>query len=353
MNARYTIDGGKHLESLLDTICEESKHALSQLIPEDSLLGIALGGGYGRGEGGVFRESKVGLPYNDVEFFVFVRGNRFLARRRWDDAVSAIGHELTERFGIEVEFRLLGSNEIQTAAPSMFYYNLIGRHRWVLGSDELLENCDHHRDPSTLGHEDASRLLIDRASGLLFAKARLRKDILHETDIDFIFRNISRAQLAIGDAVLTSRGEYHWSCLVRHERLCRLSVDPTIISDHEAGLEFKLHPFRTTLSIEDLTELHQSISHRVKATFLEIESQRLDQVFPDSRTYFNYHPKIATGNRNRVMNFRDRGLSGLLDTSHPREDLLNIVCQGLWEPANKRLSSEEMENFHDLWRSYC
>ena len=352
MKSRYTIDGSRSLESMLDTICEASRKALLLAIPEDSLKGIALGGGYGRGEGGVFRERGEELPYNDVEFFVFVSRNRFLARRKWGETVTNIGHELTEQFGIEVEFRIIGTNEIQQAPPSMFYYDLIMGHRWILGGDSLLRNCEHHRDPSALQYSEATRLLMNRASGLLFARKLLETESLDEKDSDFIFRNIRKAQLATGDAILTSRGGYHWSCVVRHERLNRLAIDTAILRDHQVGLSFKLHPFRTSLCHEKLTDLHRSVSHRVEMTFLEIESKRLGHEFTDSGIYIKYEPKVPTSPRlrNRMINFRDRGLPGLLDTSHPRESFLNFLCFGLWNAPEKTLNSNEMERFHLLWK---
>ena len=47
--------------------------------------GEGLGGGYGRGEGGVLRSPESGedQPYNDLEFYVFTRGSALIAERRF------------------------------------------------------------------------------------------------------------------------------------------------------------------------------------------------------------------------------------------------------------------------------
>lgn len=56
MRRLYTRDGDAALEARIATICDEVKAGLIDLLPAVMLRGIALGGGYGRGEGGVLRD---------------------------------------------------------------------------------------------------------------------------------------------------------------------------------------------------------------------------------------------------------------------------------------------------------
>ncbi|PYL00604.1 MAG: hypothetical protein DME19_04505, partial [Verrucomicrobia bacterium] len=71
---------------------------------------------------------------------------------------------------------------------------------------------------------EATRLLMNRCSGLLFARERLECAEFSPVDADFVERNLAKAQLAFGDAVLTAFGRYHWSCLERHKRLKSLKM---------------------------------------------------------------------------------------------------------------------------------
>jgi hypothetical protein len=52
---RFTLDGSDALEAHLARICEQVRRSVQSLIPAKTLEAIVLGGGYGRGEGGVFK----------------------------------------------------------------------------------------------------------------------------------------------------------------------------------------------------------------------------------------------------------------------------------------------------------
>src|SRR6476660_7221197 len=94
-NARFTIDGSDRLEALLDRLCSDIADQICDLVPPKHLQAIVLGGGYGRGEGGVLRVANgADEPYNDIEFYVFIHGNRHGNCRRYGSALSKIA-ELT------------------------------------------------------------------------------------------------------------------------------------------------------------------------------------------------------------------------------------------------------------------
>src|SRR5260221_1704182 len=130
----------------------------------------------------------------------------------------------------------------------MFYYDLVSAHRWFLGDESLLSGCEHHRHGGDVPMSEATRLLMNRCSGLLLAKEKLESKFFGDEDADFVVRNIAKAQLALGDAVLTAFGQYHWSALVRNRRLLELEPEENlnwfseVRRQHENGLKFKFHP---------------------------------------------------------------------------------------------------------------
>src|SRR5438270_14023722 len=87
MRARFTIDGSDGLESHLARICERVRGGLYAIIPPSKIDGVVLGGGYGRGEGGVLKSESGDQSYNDLEFYVFIKGNRLLNQRRFGGAL--------------------------------------------------------------------------------------------------------------------------------------------------------------------------------------------------------------------------------------------------------------------------
>lgn len=86
---------------------------------------MILAGGYGRGEGGVFKDCDQDLPYNDLEFFLYIKGSPRLNERRYHDAVHRLEHEMSEEVGIEVEFKIPSLQSLASSEVSMFYYDLL------------------------------------------------------------------------------------------------------------------------------------------------------------------------------------------------------------------------------------
>src|SRR5262245_19918829 len=96
---RFTRDGSDALEERLARACHDVLEGIRQVLPASRLEAILLGGGYGRGEGGVLKTATDDAPYNDLEFYVAVRGNQFLSRRRYQRPLHKLASQLTARFG--------------------------------------------------------------------------------------------------------------------------------------------------------------------------------------------------------------------------------------------------------------
>src|SRR5579883_253601 len=91
LTSRFTINGSDALEGRLAEACQKVFAGVQSLIPAAELQGLVLGGGYGRGQGGVLQTEHGDEPYNDMEFYVFVRGSVLLAERRHRAALQELG----------------------------------------------------------------------------------------------------------------------------------------------------------------------------------------------------------------------------------------------------------------------
>lgn len=290
---RFTVDGSPALERHLETVCDQVLDAVLNLIPSWKLDGILLGGGYGRGEGGVLRTNEGDRPYNDLEFYVFVRGMALVAERKYRGPLHVVGEKLTPIAGIEVEFKVLTLEKVRRSEPSMFYYDLSVGHRLLFGDEDRvgLALASHRRSASQIPLHEATRLLMNRCSGLLFSQERLERSEFGPDECDYVGRNLAKAQLALGDVVLTAYGKYHWSCLERHKRLLKISSndDLPFLADvqthHAAGVEFKLHPVRTTSDREELKSRHQNLSGIAFQVWRWLENRRLGTQFKDTSDY--------------------------------------------------------------------
>jgi hypothetical protein len=353
MSARFTIDGSERLEQHLAETCALVRAGIESIIPAHQLEGLALAGGYGRGEGGVLHENGQDLPYNDLEFFVFVRGSTYINDHRFKSALHALGEKLAPAVGLEVEFKILSITRLRHSAVNMFYYDLVMGHRWLIGGEHLFNGCDHHRDATVIPLHEATRLLFNRCSGLLFASERLaRKDFTGE-DADFVGRNIAKTQLALGDVVLAMSGLYHWSCRERHRRLPQLpEANPALLAHHAAGVAFKLHPTRSTKTHDELCQEHAELSHLAQQIFLQLESRRLKIKLTTPADYIvcktNKCPEVPLW-KNVLIHLRTRGVPPGI-TRYPREHLLHELVTMLW--TNRSTEPQAVQQFAKLWSRY-
>ncbi|HXT42232.1 MAG TPA: hypothetical protein VN887_19650, partial [Candidatus Angelobacter sp.] len=317
--SRFTLDGSPELEDHLERTCREVLAGVRRVIPDQNLEGLLLGGGYGRGEGGVLKTGGGDRPYNDLEFYVLTRGHRFRSGRRERVALHELGEQLAPSAGVEIEFKLLSAERLRRSPISMFYHDLLVGHRALWGGKGLLDGCEHHRDAARIPLSEATRLLMNRCTGLLFARERLERLQFSSEDGDFVRRNLAKAQLAFGDAVLTVFGKYHWSCRERHSRLQHLEATKDlpwlaeVQRHHLSGVSFKLHPHRSDESHSALVKKHGELSAFALQLWLWLESRRLGCRFFDSRDYacspVNKCPETR-GWRNLALNLATFGLPG-------------------------------------------
>jgi hypothetical protein len=375
MSNRFTLDGSDALEQRLEGLCQTALCEVERVIPRERLRGFLLGGGYGRGEGGVLQTTKGDQPYNDLEFYVFLDGFHVLNQKRFQGKLHAIEEQLGRLAGIDVELSVASLNKLRRSPVSMFSYDLMLGHRWFLGGDQLLEQCSHHRRPDLIPSSEATRLLMNRCSGLLFAKEYLERDRCTDEAADFIGRNIAKAKLGLGDVVLTVAGQYHWSVRKRHQRIEKIETDEDcwwlgeVQRLHTDGLEFKLRPHRCRDSRPVLREEHDRVSRAALAVWLWLERRRLKRPFASARAYASDKaPKCPEISRwkSRAVSARSFGIfSAILPRSdrYPRERLLNTLPLLLWEPAvlneDALLRSVQRElgtaasNFRELVAAYA
>lgn len=373
---RFTLDGDALLERHLSNVCADVLRGIQKIVPRQQLQALFLGGGYGRGEGGVLRTPEGDLPYNDLEFYVCLSGNRWLNRRRYDPLLHELAATLTPTALVEVEFHIISLTQLRRSVPNMFYYDLVSGHQQLWGHANLATECPQHTDAHRLPMAEATRLLMNRGTGLLLARARLAGEKFDADDCDFVARNIAKAQLALGDAVLTSLGEYHWSCRTRQQRLAALrphaklrglGILPKLRDIHAAGVAFKLHPYRSVAEPIALRAQLQQTIEQFETVWLWLENRRLGQDFTSLTEYCESRVnKCPATNplRNLLLNTRVFGGLSLRCSNafrHPRERLFHALAlllenenpprQKLNQLLGRRPRSQRsiMESYHEVW----
>src|SRR6266581_4089988 len=341
MSTRFTIDGSDALEQQLERICEQVKLRIQAAVPTHKLEAIVLGGGYGRGEGGVLRTANGDEPYNDIEFYIFLRGSRLWNQRRYGPMLDTICRELSSATGLHVEFKTDSLLRLRGMPICMFTYDLVSAHRVLLGPDQLFAGCEHHLNSSELPLSEATRLLFNRCTGLLLVRELLGRKALTGEQADFIGRNLAKARLALGDAVLAALGQYYWSARTRGERMENLVAEEVpelaaVRKHHRAGIEFKFHPERSQKAHTDFAADHRELSALAQRLWLWIESRRLDRNFSTINDYAfcdtNKCPETIAA-KNYLLTMRTFGAGAALRPlagRYPRERLFNSLPLLLW-----------------------
>jgi hypothetical protein len=254
-----------------------------------------------------------------------------------------LGEELSPFAGLHVEFKIDSLRRFKKQPVTMFSYDLVGGHRILEGGDELFKGAEHHLQASNITLSEATRLLFNRCSGLLLATELLRSFQLNESDSDFIYRNLCKAQLALGDALLVACQGYHWSCIERHKRLhsfmerCEPPWVTQVVGMHETGVKFKLNPEIPSHPRGVLLAELQTVSRLAEKVWLWIESLRLNFPFKSPREYAldttEKCPEFP-GWKNLLVSLRTFGWRAAADSlayRYPRERLLNTLPVLLWE----------------------
>jgi hypothetical protein len=218
---------------------------------------------------------------------------------------------------------------------------------------------------------------------------------LSRRQADFIGRNLAKAQLALGDALLAAFGQYHWSCPERHRRLERLvagqipgvfqgsgiqrapstrsarvfSIEAPpaleqLLEHHAAGVEFKLHPQRLFKSAEAFAREHAQFCALASQLWLWLESRRLEYPFSSARDYamsaVEKCPETSSW-RNYLLNARAFGPASLvckLACRYPSERLLNALTLLLWsgdgsdEPGITRHLQKQLQTRASDWPGF-
>jgi len=360
LEPRFTLNGSDTLELHLAQLCTRVRAGVRSVLPQN-LDGLALAGGYGRGEGGVLKTPAGDRPYNDLEFYVFVRRCPWFNERRCRSPLHALSAQLEPMAGVELEFKLTSVAKLRRSPLNLFSHDLVMGHRWLLGDDRLLHGCDHHRAASRLPLSEATRLLMNRCSGLLFARERLEHSAWSDADADFVGRNIAKTELALGDAVLIVSGAYNWSCRERGRRLAALVPGPDlpwlpeVRRRHAAGVAFKLEPTLPAVSRAAAHAHFHETSALALRVWLWLEQRRLGCEFRSAADYAANRLDKWRGTtpwRNRLTALRvfgPRGLRLLPRGQHPRERILNALALLLWSSPQDSGAAAQRVRRELLW----
>ena len=199
------------------------------------LWGVVLGGGYGRGEGGVIETADGARRLsNDLDFFVIAKKGvpETEATATLGAALQPVSEKWTKSLGVDVDFSVKTPWRLKHDEARQMVQELLNGYVDVTGAPgaELFAHLVR-RAPSELPWLEAARLMMNRGIGLLLAKEPGRTK-------DFVARNINKCILGADDAFLISRGLYQWRVADRVAALAAQGDDRL----YRRAVEWKFRP---------------------------------------------------------------------------------------------------------------
>lgn len=285
----YTKDGSDEFHRRIDADMETVKNAVLKIIPEQYLVSILLGGGYGRGEGGVFIRDGKEYLFNDYDFFIFIKNISAWKIKKYQTQLKIISHELGLEMGIDVDFSpLLTLNTVKNAPFWLIWYELKYGHHVIWGREKVLRYLPSFKHTEVPLFEGL-KLLLNRGTGLLLCRDKFDGELSTE-DKEFIVRNIYKALMAIGDVYLMIKHDYYFSYSERLERIEKYEMDGIIskygfMQDYKEAIRYKFLPYDPNLDKQALIDWYQKIMVKFKVMYYYAFSKYLHHLIPDVRTY--------------------------------------------------------------------
>lgn len=360
---RFTVDGSPALEERITRDMARVRDESLQAAGPENIAALVLGGGYGRGEGGVYVVDGEERVYNDYDFFVVVPFSS-RHRRQWVAArLLDVKAKLEPECGIHVDFSPpMPLSQLPRQPRELMFMEARAGYHVLHGPPDVLDALPDH-DIARPPLAECARLFMNRGVGLLMARMLLReKDVLDREEHEFVVRNVYKAYLAMGDSVLFLEGRYSASYRERATRLRSSSLEGVPAPDqlralYEAAHDFKLHPKH---ELAPDTTLDAWLGEAVAAylpMFRWFEQQRLNR---PGLTWEEYAalparlPELGGPRhpRNLVRNMRRRvaGTPPLREwLLHPRDRALKrlpaLLADDTPRPADEALVL-------DLWENY-
>jgi hypothetical protein len=321
------------------------------------LLGLVLGGGYGRGEGGTWVDDPLEKPYDDLNFFLVLQRRERLPFERLHD----IAHRYSRELGIQIEIHCPLTREDLTQLPhTLMWQDLARGHKVLLGDPDLLKKHLPAYLLQPLPLIEASHLLLNRGARLLQC-FRCSHNLEKSPDPDFLRRNYFKCALAIGDAHLITFQKYQTSYHDRDTLLEEVFQQNAIpdraikLNLYRLALQFKFLPNSLPATQPDGGAL-SILAGCWNTTFLHLEHRRTGLSWRSPEQYHRWsglrepaESPLWKAGKHFLQNLRHFRLSW----KHPREYLFQQIPM-LLEAAAQPSSHwrARTEYFLQLWRVF-
>ncbi len=294
----YTAEDDPGIDNAVQDVLDMITEAILNLMGKH-VRAIVLMGGYGRGEGGVYRNSKGYSLVNDFDLAVFVEKKFRNVKKEFSSKLKELSVELQPKCkGIkQIDLDITNSWHYRFVPNLLNYYEIRNGHKVIYGEIDLSRIMPDFK-PERMPLYDGTIYFYSRGSGLLlpaiyFLTGNLDRSKIRE---NFLIE-LQKACQAMGDATLLIANEYHYSYqerLLRFEKLesnnnpIPHSLLEVISPLYRWGVERKLKPSFDWTGNDRMIKKWFEVRSAFSEFFLWFESTRLGNKFESWLDYSNY-----------------------------------------------------------------
>lgn len=262
MSSKYTVYGSDKIDRKIESDMALIKERLLKRLGAERLSALILGGGYGRGEGGVLLSKGEERLFNDYDLFVITPNLPGQALKEVNQELVSLSAELTGELSFEVDLsRAVRLRSLSRLPFTLMNYELREGHLVIYGKPSTLSAMPRY-EAARLGLVEAVRLLLNRGVGLLLSQNRLEGKSFGTEVSDFVRRNIEKAVMAAGDARLIEEGLFTGSYRARLHRFEQLKGAGELLQPYREAIDYKLRPVEQSGSREELAlRMEQLLPH--------------------------------------------------------------------------------------------
>lgn len=226
----------------MTALVDEAAQAVKAALAPAEYRALIMMGGYGRGEGGVENVDGQERPHNNLDFLLVAetaRPIKLLAlRRRLIEAFSPV----MRKHGIEIDLSVVSRWKLRFSPSLIIWYDTRFGHKTILGDADYWPSLTQFR-LDRIPPRDALRLLVNRGTLLVINEHILKHENGGQLHRRRITRNIMKAIIGYGDALLFFLGGYHWSYVERKRRMEeRKDISPAFRQLYDEAAEFRFQP---------------------------------------------------------------------------------------------------------------
>ena len=325
---RFTVRGGARIERDLSALADAIGGAASAALSPRDYRALVMMGGYGRGEGGVDRRSGVERPHNNIDLLLVTSGlgrRDAELKRTLEQAVAP----LAAQAGIGIDVGTVSHVRLSWAPCRIIWYDTRFGHKTLAGDPNYFKRLARFSADRILA-SDARDLLVNRGTLLLLNEVILEQGAPGTAHGHALVRHAVKAIIGYGDALLYFLGAYHWSYVVKRDRLLSHPAVPAsfkrrYVEASDYRLEPSAHRFADVTDPGWLAELRADLS----AVHLLCEAARLDRAGLD----WSQYPAAALSRLTRDA------LRSPIDLARMARRAVRRLPRGIGGPLALRLAS--------------